>query len=58
MMVIDDMIANDPNVHLQPSDLVAIFVNSMSDHDCKDRPFCLYAWTGVLWMSYGVLISM
>jgi hypothetical protein len=35
-----------------------VVANSMSDYDYKDRPFCLYAWTGVLWMSCGILISM
>jgi hypothetical protein len=45
MMGIDDVVANDPDVHLQSSDLVVVFENSMSDHDFKDRPFCLYAWT-------------
>jgi hypothetical protein len=54
MMEIDDVVANDPDVHLQYSDLVVVFGNSMSDRDSKDRPFCLYAWTEVC----GVLISM
>jgi hypothetical protein len=71
-MGIDDVVANDPDVHLQSSDLAAVFGdvhlqssdlaavfgNSMSDRDPKDRPFCSYARTEVLWMSYGVLISM
>jgi hypothetical protein len=52
------MVANDPDVHLQSSDLVTIFGNSISNRDSKDWPFCLYAWTEVLWMSCGVLISM
>jgi hypothetical protein len=43
MMGIDDVVANDPDVHLQSSDLAAFFGNSMSDHQSKDRPFCLYA---------------
>jgi hypothetical protein len=58
MMGIDDVVANDPVVHLQSSDLEVVFENSMSDCDFKDRPFCSYAWTEVLWMSCGVLISM
>jgi hypothetical protein len=58
MMGIDDVIANDPDVHLQSSDLAAVFRNSIFDHDSKDRPFCLYAWTEVVWMSSGVLISL
>jgi hypothetical protein len=48
MMEIDDVVANDPKVHLQSSDLTAVFGNSMSDHDSKGQPFCLYAWTEVL----------
>jgi hypothetical protein len=39
MMGIDDVIANDPDVHLQSFDLTAFFENSMSDHDSKDHPF-------------------
>jgi hypothetical protein len=58
MMEIDDVVANDPDVHLQSSDLAAVFGNSMSDRDSKDQPFCSYAWTEVLWMSCGVLILM
>jgi hypothetical protein len=54
MMGIDDVVANDHDVHLQSFDLVVVFKNSMSDRDCKDRPFCLYAWTEVC----GFLISM
>jgi hypothetical protein len=48
MMGIDDVVTNDHDVHLQSSDLVVVFGNSMSDHDSKDRSFCLYAWTEVL----------
>jgi hypothetical protein len=51
MMEIDDVVVNDPDVHLQSSDLVAVFENSV-------RYFCSYAWTEVLWMSCGVLILM
>jgi hypothetical protein len=58
MMGIDDVVANDPDVHFQSSNLVDVFGNSMSDRDSKDRPFCSYAWTEVLRMSCGVLISM
>jgi hypothetical protein len=58
MMGIDDVVANDPDVHLQSSNLAAIFGNSLFNHDCKDQPFHLYAWTEVFWMSCGVLISM
>jgi hypothetical protein len=36
MMGIDDVVANDPDVYLQSSDLVAIFENSIPDHDPKD----------------------
>jgi hypothetical protein len=45
MMRIDDVVANDPDVHLQSYDLAAAFGNSMSDRDPKDQPFCLYGWT-------------
>jgi hypothetical protein len=58
MMGIDVVVANDPDAHLQSSDLVTVFENSMSDHDSKDQPFCLYAWTKARWLSCGVLISM
>jgi hypothetical protein len=58
MMVIDDMATNDPDVHLQSSDLMIVFGNLMSDRGPKDRPFCLYAWTKVLWISCRVPISM
>jgi hypothetical protein len=39
MMGIDDVVANDPDVHLQSSNLMAFFKNSMSDRDSKDQPF-------------------
>jgi hypothetical protein len=39
MMGIDDVVGNDPDVHLQSFDLAAVFKNSMSDGDTKDRPF-------------------
>jgi hypothetical protein len=58
MMGIGDVVTNDPDVHLQSFDLTAVFENSMSDCDFKDRPFCLDAWTEVLWMSCEILISM
>jgi hypothetical protein len=58
MMEIDDVVTNDPDVHLQSSDLVAVLGNSMSDRDPKDWSFCSYAWTEVFWMPHGVLISM
>jgi hypothetical protein len=58
MMGIYDVVANDPDVHLQSSDLTAVFGNSMSNRDSKDQPFCSYAWTEVRWMSCGVLILM
>jgi hypothetical protein len=58
MMGIDGVVTNGPDVNLQSYDLTAAFRNSMSDCDPKDRSFCLYAWTKVLWMSCGVLISM
>jgi hypothetical protein len=35
-MEIDDVVANDPDVHLQSSDLADVFVNSMSNRDPKD----------------------
>jgi hypothetical protein len=54
MMRIDDVVANNLDVHLQSFDLVIVFRNSMSDRDSKDQPFCSYAWTEVLWMSCGV----
>jgi hypothetical protein len=53
---IDDMVANNPNLHLQTSDLTVVLGNSMSDHNSKDRPFHLYAWREVFWMSRGILI--
>jgi hypothetical protein len=37
MMVIDDVVANDPDAHSQSSDLTAVFRNSMSGHDPKDQ---------------------
>jgi hypothetical protein len=43
MMGIDDVVANDHDVHLQSSDLMAIFGNSMFDRDSKAQLFCLYA---------------
>jgi hypothetical protein len=36
MMGIDDVADNDPDVHLQSSDLMVVFRNSMSDRDPKD----------------------
>jgi hypothetical protein len=39
MMGIDDVVTNDPNVHLQSYDLTGAFGNSMSDCDSKDQPF-------------------
>jgi hypothetical protein len=39
MMGINDVVANDPDVHLQSSNLTVVFKNSMSDRDSKDQPF-------------------
>jgi hypothetical protein len=58
MMAIDDVVANDLDIHLESSNLAVVFGNSMSDHDFKDYPFYLYGWIVVLWISCGVLISM
>jgi hypothetical protein len=44
-MRIEDVVANDPDVHLQSSYLTTVYGNSMSDRDFKDQPFCLYIWT-------------
>jgi hypothetical protein len=58
MMEIVDMVANDPDVRLQSSYIAVVFGNFMSDRDPMDRSFGSYAWTKILWMSCGVLISM
>jgi hypothetical protein len=42
-MGIYDVVANDPDVRLQSSDLAAVYRNTMPDRDPKDHPFCLYA---------------
>jgi hypothetical protein len=39
MMGIDDVVVNDPDVHLQSYDLAAAFGDSMSNRDSKDRSF-------------------
>jgi hypothetical protein len=62
MMGIDDVVANDPDVHLQPSDLTAFFRNSMSDCDPKNRPFCVVcldrSTLDVMWGSdFNVVIA-
>jgi hypothetical protein len=57
MLGINDVVANDLDLHLQTFDITAVFGNSMSDRNYKDRPFCSYAWTKVFWMPSGVLIS-
>jgi hypothetical protein len=46
MMEIDDVVINDPDVHLQTFDLATVFGNSMSNRNSKDQPF-LYAWIEV-----------
>jgi hypothetical protein len=42
-MGIDDVAANELDVHLQSYDFAAVFGNYISDHDLKDQPFCSYA---------------
>jgi hypothetical protein len=39
MMGIDDVVVNDPDVHLQSYDLAAAFGNTMSDRDPR---ICLF----------------
>jgi hypothetical protein len=58
MLGIDDVITNDPDVHLQTSNIAAVFENSMSDRNSKDHLFHSYAWIEVFWMPCGVLILM
>jgi hypothetical protein len=42
MVEVDYVAANETGVHLQTSDLMVAFENSMFDRNLKDRPFCLY----------------